>query len=298
MPLLIPPPPAVRKVRSIANGTRPTQVGAGTSVTPATDAWGSWAEVFAAAAWPAEANDACGILIRVTDAGLGSATRGVLVSIGVDTAGGSSYTPIVTSDDGTTESGLYCANGEANASGSGGAGFEWYFPLAIARGSSIAARAAVSGAVLDAMRVEVTLCYAPSGPVRVCRFIHAFGVDTATSSGTTVVPGTASDGAWTQIGAGAVGRSYWGCEFSLSVEDPTMANNATDVEVTAGDAANKRPSFVLDHMVRNTSTEFVLKQQAFTPCEVVAGDLLYMRAQTGPNALDTRYAGAVYLIGG
>lgn len=285
-----------RPVRS-ADATRPSNAGPGTLVTPANGSYGSWATVLDDSAWSG-IGDAYGILIKIMGVGPTTADRPALVKIGVDPAGGTAFQSIVTRNNGDgSERGIYCANAGTYAGGSNPGPMCFFFPLRIASGTSIGACAKVDSATVTDITVEVTiLCSPVPGYVpRTCSYIHAFGSDESTITGEVIVPGTASEGAWTAIGA-ATTLPYWGFEHVLSVEDSTMATGALDVECTTGDATNKKPTMV-HSQTRVSAAEQVAKDAAFVEVPVPVGEIFYMRAQCS-SALDLLYAGQILAVGG
>lgn len=283
-------------VRS-SDGSRPTSAGPGTAVTPANGSYGSWAAVLDDSAWSG-LGDAYGIIIKISNVAPTSADRPALVKIGVDPAGGTSFTSIVTHNDGSgAERGIYCANAGAYAGSSNPGPMAFFFPLRIASGSSIGACAKVDSATVTDIVVEVILLCSPVAGFnpKTCSYIHAFGSDEATITGASVTPGTTSEGNWAAIG-GATTFPYWGFEHVVSVEDGTMTTGALDVEVTTGDASNKKPTMV-HSQTRTSSSEQVSKDPAFVEMPIPVGDIFYMRAQFS-STLDAGYFGQVLAVGG
>ena len=102
------------QIPSVADGTRPnTQFG--TSITPATGSHGSYASLISGASVTEEV---WGILINVNNVAIGAEEHQSLVTIGLDTSGGSSFTDFINH--------LVC--GPANAYSEPGSGVWYYSP--------------------------------------------------------------------------------------------------------------------------------------------------------------------------
>ena len=131
---------------SVADGTRPAAAW-GTSVTPGNNTYGSYAALISGAS---VTDDAHGILININSVSTSTAAKDCIVTIGIDPAGGASYTAFIEH--------LLCSCAGAYASAQCGAGgVNYYFPVRVPSGSSIAAKASVNNATVGTVRVAVTL---------------------------------------------------------------------------------------------------------------------------------------------
>jgi hypothetical protein len=270
---------------STADGTKPVG-GMGTAVTPAQNTYGTYAALIAGASMTV---DCCELTINVNTVGISTAARDCVVSIGLDPAGGTSYTSLVDLVCGPAHA--YSDNGN-----SGGGGVWFRFPIWIKSGTSIAAAAAVNSATLTAINVFCRVRGAPSAPesIRVGSYIDQFGVTLASSSGTAITQGAASDGAYTQIGT--LTRPCWAWEFGYGINDATMSNNLLEVDIALGTNTNKK-IVIPNATVHTSSIETVSKPWALEPGIGATGDNVYARAQ-GNVSVDSANSVAVYGVGG
>lgn len=197
---------------SSVGGTRPSATW-GTSVTPAQNTFttAAWAEVFAGAA---VVNDVWGVSVLVHANSVATAARDTLLNIGIDPAGGTSYSTII------PQLLVSCAGGL----GTGGGNVCYYFPIRIPAGSSIAAQASVNNATVGTLRVIVGLFGLPRHPhlTRVGSYVTAIGTVAGSSRGTTVTVGTTSDGSWTSLGTPTKEHWYW--QLGFGVNDSSMSS--------------------------------------------------------------------------
>jgi hypothetical protein len=272
-------------IPSVAAGTRPSTI-FGTSVTPAQNAYGTYAQLLAGASVTDECQE---IEIVVSGFGASAANRDGAVTIGFDTAGGTSYTDTI--------SDLVCGPC-ARTAGDGLPGAYFTFPLRVPAGTSIAAKASVNNVTLTAIRVWCILRGRPSRPdlIRVGSFVRTFGSTPASSNGTTVTPGTASDGTYVQIGS-ALAEPLWYWEFGYGIDDATMTQSEIAVDIALGDVTNKRV-IIQDASVFSNSFEMISKPRGQGRyARGAVGDLVYARAQSAATA-DSNNSVAVYGVGG
>src|SRR5262249_15219377 len=149
------------------------------------NAYGSYATLISGASLT---DDVYEITININSVGISAAARDCLVSIGIDPAGGTSFTNLV-----DLVCGPAVTYSEASTTLLGG-GVSFTFPFFIKAGTSIGAAAAVNSATLTAINVWVQCKCRPSRPdlVWAGTYIDEFGVSTGTSAGTAITPGTAS----------------------------------------------------------------------------------------------------------
>ena len=182
---------------SSQQGVRPAAA-YGHSVTPGNNVMGTWVQMVAGASLT---EDVWFIMINVNSGAVSAASRDMLIDIGVDPAGGSSYVvkiPYL----------LASSSAPYNVSHGGC----WFgFPLRIKAGSSIAARAQVNNATVGTVRVLAWVYGQPRRPetTRTGSFVRSFGQTTGSSSGTTTVPGTTADGTWVQLGSALAEPLWW-----------------------------------------------------------------------------------------
>ncbi len=269
-------------IHSTADGTRPVAA-MGTSVTPTQNDFGTaaYAQLIAGASLT---DDAYVIEICANTIGIAGGARNGLVRIGLDAAGGTSYTALVD---------LVCGPACSYMVGSGllAGGVRFRFPFRIRAGTSIGAAATVNSATLTAINVFCQVKCRPSGPVWAGTFIDAYGVDTATSAGTAVTPGTVSEGAFASMGTLARPARFF--EFGWGINNATMQNGMIHVDLGIG-ASNKIA--IANHPVANSANECIAKPAAGAYAYGAAGSAVSLRAQAG-GTLETGHTGAIYAVG-
>lgn len=264
----------------------------GTSVTPGTsNALGSWTQLASAAN---VAQDVAGFYVQVHSGSASAAWRDHLLDIGIDPAGGTSYTAIISNFQ------VGCAPALTAAGAR-----EFYFPLHIPAGASVAARVRGSNSTAGTVRVAVRFYGRRSGMLLpVGTFSETLGADTATSKGTAFTPGNAADGSWADLGA--TSKNLWWWQVGYAIQNGTVSTNTitaeyTYIEVAAGDASNKQTIFKVMHGGTTSETCGLAAQTqllaiaAYYP--VAAGDHIYVRGRTN-NAPDSGYHATVIGIGG
>jgi len=269
------------EISSVADGTRPAGAW-GTAVTPGNNTYGTYAQLLAGAAVTDECQE---IEIEVNTVGSSGVARDCIVTIGFDRAGGTSYTDTIVD--------LVCGPAAAhNTNGQGPVGFR--FPLRVPAGCSIAAKASVNSATVTAIRVACVLRGRPTRPelIWVGQKVTTFGSTPASSNGTTVTPGTASEGAWTQLGVALTEPIYY-WEFGYGISSGGMTANVMHVDIGIGDASNKRVA-IRDGYVTSNNGESISKPPSGRHAVGAIGDLVYGRSQVGPSAADTNNSIAAY----
>lgn len=259
--------------------TRPAAAN-GTSVTPAVGSKGSWAQLGSDLV-----DDTYGLLININSNSASAASRNTVVDIGVDEAGGTSYTVRIPD----------LLAGGAPTYSTGGSGQWYYFPLFIPAGSSVAARS--QGSVTTAHRVGCVHLQRPmnQSSVRVGSYVEALGI--TAPAGTSVTPGTTSEGTWTSIGTTTNRCWWWQAAIQVPTADTSWNAAAIHVDVAVGNGTDF--DVIIQDMAVVTSTAEAIVNPPLTAgveWDVPAGSTIYMRAQHS-GTLDT-YTGAVYGLGG
>jgi hypothetical protein len=266
------------------SGARPTAA-YGTTVTPGNNTYGSWAQLLTATS-----EDADWIEININSISASATATDTLVTIGVDPAGGTSYTDLIPHLLATAASPYF---------GSNAVGGIWYrFPLRIRAGSTLAARASQNNASPSTGSVLVRL-YRQSRPdvgPRVGTYVKTFGEVTASSKGTDITSGTTAEGAWTQLGS-AVGADdhffFW--QIGIGQNAAAMSTGIQHVDLGIGDGTNYRTP-ILDETVSYNGSEMMSAVYDGAYATVADGDKIYARAQ-GSGAATTLSAIA-YAVGG
>jgi hypothetical protein len=261
----------------------------GTSVTPgASNADGSYTQIASSANI---AEDIVAFTMRIIGGGTAANAKPQVMDIGVDPAGGTSYTAIVTKFP-------------MGASGTSSSqfGYQFCFPLRIKAGSSVAVR--IKGANATAGTVTVQAFFYGGGigrPMNLkCAGAYAETIGTITNSlGVSFTPGNAADGSWTLLGATT--KKHWWWQIAYQIDNSTITAEQTYIEIAHGDASNKHIINRLLHM-GDTSERcgdfLAANMNAFAAyCPVLAGTNIYIRGRT-PNAPDTGYNAAAIGIGG
>lgn len=258
--------------------TRPSTTAVGTQCTPGNNSKGSWAQAFSAIA-----NEACGILIQINANSTSSNARDTLVDIGVDDAGGTSYTVKIPDLIG-------CMAITPNKGG-----IYYYFPLRIKSGATVGVRASVNNATVSTCNVMITLFGLPKNPEahRIITEVVAFGVTSGSSCGTTITPGTTNDGSWTSIGTTSAAYWYWQAGFGFN--SSSTSDRLYFVEFAIGDGSNYDIIIADQPWGCDTTNRMNNALAPADGCErdAPSGVGLYMRAQCS-GSLNSNYSGIVY----
>lgn len=264
--------------------TRPV-AGFGTTVTAGGSAntMGSYAQLISGANLTA---DVYGIRIMASNAFVGGANRQTLFTIGLDPAGGTSYTDTLTELIADCP-GSYIA----------GRGVEYFFPFFIKAGTSVGAKMQCTQAS-QTMSVAAWFYCKPRTPeaMHVGTKFRSYGVVTATSEGTVLTPGTTSEGSWTSMGTIADNDMWW-FQVGYTASDATYGNTLEHVDLGIGDASNKHLVIVDDRWNKTTGEDVgrLFNGMGYHPAK--NGDICYVRAQSSGTA-DTDTTAAVYAVGG
>lgn len=268
-------------------GTNPAST-LGTSVVPgASNTLGSWTQLASSANI---ANEVSGFYMQVHSGATATAIKGHLLDIGIDPAGGTSYTPIISN----------LSVGNAPSLAQAGAR-EFFFPLRIPAGASVAARIRGSAATAGTVRVAVRFYGRPMAPevLPVGLFTETFGADTANSRGTAITPGNAADGSWVSLGT-TTNRLWW-WQLGYSISNTVITAEYTYLELAWGDGTNYHTIFRVMHGGTTSETCGLAAQTsltwhaAYNP--VPAGAGIYVRARCN-NAPDTGYYVNAVGVGG
>lgn len=292
MPLLVPSRTAFGEFQAIEGSHLTTQPATafGTTVTPGNNAFGTAVQVGADLTL-----DAYGIYINVNSVAVSGAARDALLQIGFDWSGGTTFPASPDSFNSITLL-VSCASGMVAG------GVNYYFPLFIPAGTAILARGSVNNATVGTMRVFWQTSCRPARPeaIRVGRYVESLGAVTASSRGTTITPGTTSEGSWTSIGTLGSDRPCWFWEWGVGINTGTMANqmHATDL---AADSSGDR-IILRDGTSGATTAEAITKIQAFgstglNVAMVEGGTTIYARSQVTGSA-PTGWNVMAYGVGG
>lgn len=253
----------------------------GISVVPgASNAEGAWTAMASSANI---AQDVYGFFISVCNGYTSGQQKDHLLDIGVDPAGGTSYTAIINN--------IVCGQSPDPTNGPR----VFYCPMFIKAGSSVAARVQGSNATAGTVRISMVFYGRPSNPEQVLVGQYSETIGTITgSAGVAFTPGTGAEGSWVSLGTTT--RSLWWIQLGFQVSNGTITAHYTHMDLAYGDASNKvmiiEDYFIAyagtaeDGRLENSSLHFL---EGF--CEVPAGATLYVRGwsdvapPTGYNAV-------------
>lgn len=257
----------------------------GVTVTPGvSSANGSWA------AWATPANDVYGIYINVNSGAVSATAKNHTIDIGVDPAGGTSYTVLMQD--------LICGN--TSAADIFTQSRTYYFPLYIKGGSSIAIRARGSHTTAGTIKVYGRLYCRPSNPAALWAGTYCETIGyTSGTLGTTVVRVVLNKGSWTSLGTTTKNLKY----FQVSGQTDNSVQNVGPafVDLAYGDGTNF--TIILSDVPAGgpwTTTEIEIQHLHVTSmcyANVPAGSTLYARA-TAITALTSGFNVVAVGIGG
>lgn len=265
-------------------GTNPSAT-PGTSVTPgASDTEGSWTQIFSAVA-----NDVYGIWLQVSGGGVSTLIKNHKLDIGIDPAGGSSYTAVVNN--------WLCGNSPTLVI-PGRKSLR--LPLFIKAGSTIAVRVQGNNATVGTVRVQAEIYGKPTKPESVPRGVYSETLGNgANTDGTSFTPGNAANGTWVSLGT--TSRPLWWWQLGYQISNTGVTAEYTYIEVAHGDSSNKHT--ILRAMHGGTTAEITALVvdptdspfQSYYP--LAAGAELFVRGRC-LNAPDTGYQASVIGVGG
>ena len=245
----------------------------GTVITPAQNAYGSYTEILSDTS---VTRDCYGILININSNNATTAARNTIVTIGVDTSGGTSYVTLIPDLLGS------CA---APLTITGALGGIWYyFPVFIKNGTALAAKASVNNATVGTLRVACWLFGDPTHPhlIRCGQGVEAIGITAASSSGTAVTSGTTNEGAWTSLGTTT--RTCFAWQLGMGVNDGTMSAVSYNLDLAADNNATAPKIIIQDAMAASNSTEQFSLTQQDAYMDVASGATMYGRMQCSGTA--------------
>lgn len=204
-------------------GTNPSAT-PGTSVIPGiNNDEGLWTRIASAANI---AHGVWGIWVSVAAGATSAQNKSHLLDIGIDEAGGTSYTALI--------SNIVCGQTQAASTGCN----QFYFPMNIPAGSSVAVRVQGNNATAGTVRVWAMFFGKPSCPEMTPRGEVAETIGTITNSGGVgFTPGNAADGAWQSLGTTT--RNLWWWQLCVQVSNGTITAQYTWCDLAYGDATNK-----------------------------------------------------------
>lgn len=261
-----------------------TNYGATVNPSGTANTYGSYQQLISGAS---VTEDVYFILINFNSWAVSAQARDMIATIGLDPAGGTSYTDTIQH--------LLITGATPYNVGSGGV---WYaFPLFIPAGTSIAVKVSQNNTALNAGRCWVQLFGRPARPetVRVGRFVETIGAVTASSRGTSVTSGTTSDGSLVSLGTTT--NDTWWHQLGFGVNDNSMVTVAYHMDLAADSAGSKL--LIQDLPITTTTAEQVNNSPLTAGCtaNVPGGTTLYGRMQCSGTP-DTGLSMIAYCLGG
>ena len=280
-----------------ADGTQPLMSSTvGVSITPSTTAHAdsSYVQLFSSATID---RDVWFLAIGCTKSAENIATaRDMLLTIGVDPAGGSSYSAFI---EHLIISRVGAESMPTNPDAVKGSGYPYYFPIHIQSGSSIGVRVRQSGTSSAAVGVWARVLGDPAYPEMTWKGsrCESIGVVAASSRGTAYTPGTTSDGTWTSLGTTANAGNRW-FQCGAALNDTTVGTTAVLLDIGVGDASNKRLT-VQSYLHGFSSNETGFGCDPHYPngtMPVPSGTNVYIRGQSASAIENGTYYGAAYAV--
>lgn len=261
----------------------------GATVTPGNNLYGTYVQLLAGAA---VTDDAYGFWVNVNSLAVSGAARDAIAKIGLDPAGGTTYTDFITD--------LYVSCAGAHT-GVGVGGIWYYFPVRIKAGTSIAIALSVNNATVGTAGAQCQLLCRPSHPdlIRVGSYVRTFGSTPGTSSGTAFAPVSGSKSAYVQLGSAiAAADSLWYWHLGVGINQSVVGNNnplACDLAIGSSTTVNR--IVVADQIILPTTAEVIGYRVTGAAAIAKPGDLVFMRAAT-TGVLFTGWSAIGYGIGG
>jgi hypothetical protein len=262
--------------------------GTGTIIAPVTtNAYSNYSQVGSALSF-----DTYGILINVNSNTGTNSHRASAIKIGIDLAGGTTFTDTITGLIVSDAAQYYIAGGVF-----------FYFPLFIPAGATVGAAARGSNTA-NTFNVNATYLQKPLNPsvIRNGAYTETLGVTlgAGTVTGTSITPGTTNEGAWTLIGQTT--QRLWWWQLAVQVADASKSNSVLFVDLAVGDTnvLNDPKDIIIENFLLGSTTADALTTPPLTAGvehNVPAGKYIWVRAQNS-TANDSLYSAAVYGCGG
>lgn len=290
MPLLVPHKSPVGEftAREGSHLTSRPAVDYGTSLTPGNNAYGTAVQVGVNTTL-----ECWGLHINVNSINVSAAAKDSLTQIGIDFSGGATFPVTPTKYNSITLLTSCAANYASN-----GHGVNYYFPLYLPAGTSIMARGSTNNGTVGTQNVNWIVYGRPKNPeaVRRGQFVQSMGIVEAGSNGTTLTPGTTSEGTAVSVGTVDVESWYW--EWGRGCNDSTMTATAMHTDILMG--ASSGPVIVENLVSGSASAEAIRKPASLEKApiySVAAGTEIFARMQCS-GAVDSNNSVAVYAVQG
>lgn len=267
-------------------GTRLTM---GTAMTSgAANTYGSYANAIAATAYETFLME---IIVTATSTAAGS--RLGAVTIGVDQAGGTSYTDVIPN---------LVATSAVSVQAFLGIGYRYLFPLYVPAGASVGAKY-TAGTLTQGGSVGITMWGQPTAAeqLRCGTYVDSVGFTQATTLGVSVPPGIATIGTWTSLGA--LPRDAWWFQYGYAFNDGNVtAGNSVRTDLAVGSSIT-----ALAMLAESDSYSYLTANEQYSvlrwgPQNPVlpspAGQNMYCRSWCSSAAAETGGYAVGYAMGG
>lgn len=266
-----------RTTYSNITGLRPSVTNWGTSITPGNNTKGT------ATGLGVTCTKACyGILVGFMNSTSSGNVRNGIADIVMDPAGGTTYTTTLLPN---------LISGPAGfIGGASPGGFWYYFPIYIPADATLACQASVNNATVGTVACAVVAFADPVHPENLLygHRCEAIGAVTASSQGTSVTPGTTSDGTWTSLGSSTQNNLYFTAGVTINNGTITAMHYTADL---SADNDTTTPHFLARDISVNCTS---LEQMSFNALgagvghshePVVSGTTIYGRMQASGTAV-------------
>lgn len=242
---------------------------------------GSWTQILAATA-----QDIFYVQIGFNAVNVSSAIRDCLADIGVDPAGGTTYAVLIPQ--------LLCSCAASTALCGDGT-INYFFPVFIKAGSTVACRMSVNNSTVGTGRVTIRGYGQPSNPsaIKYGTSVVAYGTVLASSKGTTVVPG-ATGAAGTYVSLGATTQDHWFWQMGYGIGNAATAARAYHGDIAVGDGTNFLILIPSIYLNVNAATALGYNNSGWNESIVPSGTTLYGRMTCSGTAAATPYSMAAY----
>lgn len=289
MPLLVTSKSPIAEFMGVESSHLTTQPAAafGTSITPGQNTFGTAVQIGSDTT-----DDAYGIMIGVNSIA-NAAAKDSLTQIGFDFSGGTTF-PASPDRYNSITLLTSCANNHTIG------GVHYYFPLFIPGGTAIFARGSVNNATVGTQNVWWRIYTRPKDPasVRVGRYVESLGIVAGSSRGTSMTPGTGSEGTAVLLGTLDSAHPCWYWEVGFGVNDSTMSGLALHLDLLK--ASSSGQVILSNVQVQTSSQEGATKHPSLSygaVFDVPGGTDIYGRAQASGTP-DASNSMAAYGVGG
>lgn len=254
----------------------------GVAVTPANGSKGAYVQLASGANLT---QDVYGVSLNINTGATTSTARPIRLDLGLDRAGGTSYTAKI--------SDILCG---ASAAWATGLGYNYYFPLFIKAGTSVGVCG--QGIETGTFRVWAKFFGRPARPdlIRTGQWAETVGTPSG-AGGVSFTPGnSSSEGAWASLGTTT--RNCWWWQLSAQINNSTITALAYFLDLAWGTASNK-------HMIQEnillavpgTAETINLWNGEDGAEDVPVGSTLYVRGTCSGTAV-TGFSALAHGIGG